>query len=446
MSTLRFNNSAHWHAIETHLAEDSLERFAFALTRTVSNALEGPVLEVEGVELMQDDEIEHDHTGSTILGAALDRVHNRAVTQQQGLVEFHNHALGPARFSPTDETGLEPMAEYIIDLLDGRPYGAAVRANGTLHAEWFRPEDHGIERGTFRSVTVVDERLRLLNARPLEEARFHRQVPILGQSGQASLRQLRIAVIGEGGTGSHAVSLLAYLGIRDFLLLDDDVIDTTSLNRVVTADPADIDAPKTLVARRRVLTLDSDATVRAHGGLTPRGDHRELCETDLLVGCVDSDGPRHLLNELAVDSGVPYLDIGTGVDPETDPPSTGARVAFVLPGRPCLTCTEELDPLEVARWYKPVEQQDLDRAHGYGTNEAAPSVVYLNGLAVNAAITELVAWITGTRSPASRLDIDVDGDTAVPGIRVAPTNDMTRRPGCIDCSWKAPSDGNTAAV
>lgn len=446
MSTLRFANKAHWDELEDHFTDATGERFAFALTRTLTNGRDGPVLRVEDVELIRDDEVEHDMTGSTIRDAALDRVHNRAITGQLGLVEFHNHSHGPPGFSHTDELALGPMADYVIDLLDGRPYGAGVWADRAVHADWFRPGSGGSERGTFRSVAVVSDRLRILNARELEEARFARQLPILGRAGNAILRALRVAVVGSGGTGSHAITLLAYLGIRDFVLLDDDIVETTNLNRVVTAEPADINAPKTLVAKRRVLSLDPDARVETMPGLTPTGKHPELVGVDLIVGCVDNDGPRHRLNEIALGAGVPYIDVGTGVDTEVNPPATGARIAFVLPGGPCLSCTEELDPTEVGRWYKPADQRELDRVHGYGTDEAAPSVVHLNGLAVNAAIGEIVAWITGARPPARRLNVDLDGDPVLHGTRVMPSTHTTRRRGCVDCSWLYSSDPDSSAA
>ena len=71
-------------------------------------------------------------------------------------------------------------------------------------------------------------------------ASFSRQIPILGEVGQSTLRGLRVAVVGAGGTGSHAITLLAYLGDRDFILLDDDLIEVTNLNRVATAELADL--------------------------------------------------------------------------------------------------------------------------------------------------------------------------------------------------------------
>ena len=83
---------------------------------------------------------------------------------------------------------------------------------------------------------------------------------------------------------------------------------------------------------------------------------------------------------------------------------------FVLPGGPCVTCLDELDSGEIARWAKPSDQQNLDRQHGYGTATTNPSVVHLNGLAVNAALAELAAWLSGARPPARWLDIDLLGN------------------------------------
>jgi hypothetical protein len=47
-------------------------------------------------------------------------------------------------------------------------------------------------------------------------------------------------------------------------------------------------------------------------------------------------------------------------------------------------------------------------------------VVHLNGLAVNAALAELAAWLSGARPPARWLDIDLLGNPKKPGIQIGP--------------------------
>jgi hypothetical protein len=438
VSTLRFTDPAAWDRLERHLAGSGREagseprpRFAFAFTRVLADGPDGPALVVEDVELIGDGEVEPGQDRATIAVPALGRVLTRAVTEGYGLAQFHGQLSGPPH-AGADESGLPAKADDLLRLLDERPFAAVAWSDGAVHAGWFRRRPSGaVQRGEFRSVAVVGDRLRLLDAPWVDERRAGRQAAMTGRTGQATLRRLRVAVVGEGGAGSHVVVQLARLGVRDLLLLDDAVIDPASLDRVVTAEQADVGAPEALVARRRVLALHHDATVRVLSGPAPRNrEHPELAEVDLVFGCVDGDGPRHWLNAVAVHTGVPYLDIGTGVDAAADPPALGAPLSFVLAGGPCLTCSAELDPTEVARWY---EGSGRDRAAA-ASRPVAP--VHLDGLAVSAALAEAVAWITGSRPPALRLDIDVAGDPGVPGTRLAPSADRSPRADCPDCSWR----------
>jgi hypothetical protein len=249
---------------------------------------------------------------------------------------------------------------------------------------------------------------------------------------------MRVAVVGAGGTGSHAALALAYLGVRNLLILDNDHVELNNLNRLVTATHADVGAPKNLVARRRARELDPTLRVDALPALTTDSEHPELQDVDLIVGCVDHDGPRDRLNQIAVDTAIPYIDIATGIDTSTTPPTVGGRVVVVVPGWPCLHCLGELDSTEVSQWAKDPAQQLLDRAHGYGARGTAPSVVHLNGLTVYAAVAELVAWISRSRPPAQYLDVDVSGHLAgtnAPfGSRISPRRSTRPAAHCFACA------------
>jgi hypothetical protein len=334
------------------------------------------------------------------------------------------------------------MAEYVTGLLAGRAYGAGVYAAGRVHVEHWKRTVDGLSHGTFRSVTVLGDHLRLVNAAVVRgRDRLARQTAILGDVGSDTLARLRVAVVGAGGTGSHTGSGLVHLGVTDLLVLDDDHVEETNLNRLVTAGHADIGAPKNMVARRRMREIDPAVQVTGLPALTPTGRHPELDDVDLIIGCVDHDGPRDRLNRIAIETATPYIDIATGIDLTTCPPHIGGRIVLVTPGGACLHCLGELDPAEVGRWAKTDEQQTLDRAHGYGTTRPDPAVVHLNGIAVYAAIAELVAWIAGQRSPAQWLDIDLSGNVArsdsPSGSRVNPRRPAARNPTCPACSRPA---------
>jgi len=138
-------------------------------------------------------------------------------------------------------------------------------------------------------------------------------------------------------------------------------VELSNLNRVVTAGLVDVGAPKNLVARRSMEEIDPHIAVVALRGIGPQDEHPELNDVDLIIGCVDYDGPRNRLNQIAIDTATPYIDIATGIDTSLDPPAVGGRVVLVTPRGPCLHCHGELDAAEITRWAKHDDQRELDR-------------------------------------------------------------------------------------
>lgn len=440
MATLRFTDDRLWHELEAHLTTGNKERFAFALCDLIGTS-DGPsTLRVRHIRTIDDRHVQADEDGRgfSVVGSALDDVHNEAIRSGQVLVEFHNHRFGPPRFSRTDRAALEPMAGYVTDIHPAKMYGAAVYAEGHLYFRSWSCESGSV---TCRDGDVVrashSTLATLLTSDNPEKGRLARQRPILGEEGTNTLARLKTAVVGLGGTGSQVALALVYLGLKHTLLLDGDRVESTNLNRLVTATRRDIGELKSVVARRRMLEIDPTLDVQIGDSITGDGDPR-LLEADLIIGCVDHDGPRDLLNDIAVATGAPFIDVASGIDPNTRPIAVGGRVSIVVPGGPCLHCRNELDPAEISRWVKSSHQQELDRAHGYGTAAPNPAVVHLNGLVANAAMAELVAWIAGHRSPALDLDVDVNGYLALsddsPGVRVTKRQPHRRSSDCIACS------------
>lgn len=381
MSALRFTDQRHWAEIESHLRKGPGERFAFAYTHCLRPG-DNPILEVVGTELIPEHDTSCDRTGWTINDDALDRVHNRALASGVGLVEFHNHELGPPGFSVIDEAGLEPMARHVTAMLPDRPYGAGVYAEGRVHVEHWTPNDDGLRRGQFRTVAVVGDEFRMLNPPQFTAGdRLTRQGDVLGTHGPGTLAGLRVAIVGAGGTGSHAALTIGCLGVEDLLILDDDIVEESNLNRLVTAGYADLEAPKTLTARRRLREINPTLRIR----LAPA----------------------------------------------------------VAPGGACLHCLQELDLVEVANWARPSTQQEADRQHGYGATEPNPAVVHVNGLAVNAAVAEYVAWIAGHRLPAQWLDVELNETDSVPGVRVTPRQTRGASSACLARHAQRPSARNS---
>lgn len=220
--------------------------------------------------------------------------------------------------------------------------------------------------------------------------RHVRQLAALGRKGQRRLAESVVAVVGCGGAGSLAVQALAHLGVGHVVLVDDDVVEASNLNRLVGAMPIDarLRRRKTSVAERLVRRVDPDiAVTELRGSVLEPDVWRQLRGVDALVGAVDTDAARWALNLLAVQYQRCYVDVGVSVIAEARVEAAG-HVAVVLPGGPCLRCLHGYDPRAAARELQP-QLEAAQRAVGYlpaELDEPAPNVVFLNQVVVGVAV------------------------------------------------------------
>ena len=118
-------------------------------------------------------------------------------------------------------------------------------------------------------------------------------------------------------------------------------------------------------------------------------DQQQILQgVDVIFGCVDNDGARVVLNEIALAYDIPFFDLGVGIEAkEGHVEAAGGRLATVLPGGPCLYCMNQIDTDEARYWLSTEEQREFMRRQGYvaGMNIAAPSVVALNAALAAAA-------------------------------------------------------------
>jgi molybdopterin-synthase adenylyltransferase len=430
----------HYSILNQHLRESRKEGFAFLLCDHSLVAPE-PVMLVRDLVTVDDQETVFDGDGFSLSERALDEVINRGAAAGMALIEVHKHHLGPPAFSRTDRAGLLPFAKFVLESLPNRPYAAMVWAKDEMYGEWFILKDGTVDSGKIKSVCVIGQRLRQLIRPPSDRApseRTKRQIPLVGEEGQRTLENLRLAIIGLGGIGSHVLQAFCYLGAKRYLLVDRDALEESNLNRVVFANSSQVGVLKVEAARRYVNANVHNAIIETVPERVQSNAQAEalLSRCDMIFGCVDDDGPRLLLNRVATSACIPYFDLATGILMEGRDPVVGGRLAVTLPGGPCLACTEELDVEEVRAYFLSDAERHEGIRRGYlqGAEEDAPSVVSLNGLIAHAAITELALFLSGTRKPSLRIDLDVIGDDTFPGPRLLPRKAVQRKPGCVECA------------
>ena len=90
---------------------------------------------------------------------------------------------------------------------------------------------------------------------------FSRTELVIGKDGVEKLKNAKVAVFGIGGVGSFVVEGLVRAGVGNFILVDDDKVCLTNLNRQIIATRKTIGKPKVEVAKERILEINPDAKV-----------------------------------------------------------------------------------------------------------------------------------------------------------------------------------------
>jgi molybdopterin/thiamine biosynthesis adenylyltransferase len=223
----------------------------------------------------------------------------------------------------------------------------------------------------------------------------------LGAEGQGRVEKAVVGIVGLGGLGSIIAQQLSHLGVRSFVLVDDDRVERSNLNRLVGATARDVGHLKAELAARQIRNINPASNplavpmnVRSSKALA------RLVECDFVFGCVDTDSGRLIVNEVANAYLIPYIDCGVGIEAlEGRISEAGGRVVVWVPGRPCLLCAGEINPRIAAEELESQEEQRFRKEYGYvaGAHVPEPAVISLNGTVASLAVTEFLALVTGFR-------------------------------------------------
>jgi molybdopterin-synthase adenylyltransferase len=166
--------------------------------------------------------------------------------------------------------------------------------------------------------------------------RFARHIvlPELGGAGQVALSQAHVVLIGCGGIGSPALQYLAGAGVGRLTLVDDDVVDTSNLQRQTIYREGDIGRPKAELAAEWVARFDGVIEVRACAARIG-GDNaaRILEDADLVLDGCDNFATRLAVSDACVKAGVPLTSAALGRFQ-----GQVANFAGHLPGEACYRC------------------------------------------------------------------------------------------------------------
>ncbi|AUI49517.1 adenylyltransferase/sulfurtransferase MoeZ [Arthrobacter crystallopoietes] len=142
----------------------------------------------------------------------------------------------------------------------------------------------------------------------MERYSRHLIIPEVGMAGQLRLKNAKVLVIGAGGLGSPAMLYLAAAGVGRIGIIDDDVVETSNLQRQVIHTVADLGRTKAQSARESILNLNPGVDVVLHEVRLDRSNALEIfAGYDVILDGTDNFATRYLVNDAAAILGKPYV-------------------------------------------------------------------------------------------------------------------------------------------
>lgn len=355
-------------------------------------------------------------------------IEKRARVNGWSLVYVHTHPRqAPPTFSGIDDEAEDELSKYLKLRCPGVPHLSLLLGSELLVAR---------QIGTAEKVQVIelggDVRIAYNPSEPiLLENRFDRQVRAFGTEGQDRISKLTVAIVGLGGTGSHVLQQLAHLGVKNFVLVEPDIVEATNLNRVVGARLSDVGKPKIEYAKRLLRSLDVSRPVVIRSDVSLEVVARRVVEADVVFNCTDTQASRHVLNQAAYQYMVPVFDMGTSITVDDNMHAQLAGHSKMLsPSLPCLWCANHIDAEQLRRELMIEEQRQADPYVRGVEGVKQPAVVSLNGVVASLSVTMMLSAVAGIPSPSRYVHYD-GNRSRVNGVAVE------RNPNCVFCGSKS---------
>lgn len=418
-------NEQHLDTLRVQLCRtDGIEHAAYVLFG-VSRIARDPFdhqprlrLMVKGVFPVADDEIKSaDHQHISWSTKRFVQLLARADREGLHLGIAHSHPNGPKRFSGQDnsneaelvrlsqnrngEKAVMPSLLFVDgELVTGRVWmspGVTVDLN---HARTIG--------GNWRTIFFSQDQVS-------SDPALVRQELALGAGFNRLMRQMRVGVVGAGGTGSPLLQQLARMGVGHIVIFDPDHVEHSNLNRLygATRDDADRSVKKVDVAKREVERMGLSTKVVTFDTWIGSAECRDTMKSmDIIFGCTDDHDGRLLLNRLAYYYLIPVIDTGLALRVterhgvsclEAD-----GRVTVLEPGSSCLVCRRVVDAsvaAEEALRRNDPQEYERRKAEAYvrGEGHPSPAVISFTTSVATMAVEELIQRVNQFRGHAGAI-------------------------------------------
>lgn len=238
---------------------------------------------------------------------------------------------------------------------------------------------------------------------------------LLGEEALEKLNKSTVLVFGLGGVGSHTALALARCGIGRMIIVDNDRVNLTNINRQAIAFHSTIGRLKTEVTKELLLDINPDIKVVTNESFVLPGNLDGLItdEVNYIVDAIDTVTAKLAIAELAAEKGIPVIScMGTGnkLNPQE------FRIADISQTRMCPLCKvmrKELKNRGITRLKvlyseeKPLTPRFEPDGEEKGARRSVPgSVAFVPPVAGLMIAAEVVRGLSGVQAAACLTEKD----------------------------------------
>ena len=144
---------------------------------------------------------------------------------------------------------------------------------------------------------------------------FEREAMLLGEEAIKKLEGSYVALFGLGGVGSYAAEALARSGVGRILLIDNDVVSKSNINRQLCALQSTVGRYKVDVVAKRLLDINPDIIIeKRYDFVLPENISSFDFESfDYVIDAIDTVSAKLAIAQSATEHGTPMIScMGTG--------------------------------------------------------------------------------------------------------------------------------------
>lgn len=144
---------------------------------------------------------------------------------------------------------------------------------------------------------------------------FSRTELLIGEAGLKALQQATVMVLGVGGVGSHCIEALARSGVGCLILVDNDTVSLTNINRQSIAYHSTVGEYKTKLMKDRIQDISPQIEVITYETFILPENLQEIFtrKVDYIVDAIDTVTAKRAVIAYAKEQKIPIIScMGTG--------------------------------------------------------------------------------------------------------------------------------------